>query len=639
MAKTGMIRSIAVTVLIGLLAGLPVRAGPMEDALLLREQGKIEDAFDATKKLAETDKTHIRAVVDTAAALEAGIGTDKNEAEAVRLYQQAIAQKPATVAFQEDIVRAQKALARMLIHGRGTAPNLDEALRLLTLAKAVDDNQDTLRDWAMLAGPKGDKDALFWLYNAAETGYTDRDGTRIAPDPKEAERLLGEAETARHPTARFMRAERTLRDYDDPALVAGAVQTLAELARQGDARAHARLGEIYDAGVLVEKDSRLSEYHYRQAALRGDTEAEKTWTTKYPKTSHSYSVYLKARDLASTTPILAKAMLDQVGPRNLFVTNARIGELYIAGLGPHSDPIKAEPFLKSGALGGDVEAAYLLGKVLLEKKTLGIGYDALKLMEVGADVGNIPDAQYLLGKALKSKGTAERIRAANFLTRASKQGHPDAMYELGLMYEGGSTVPKLPYKALSLYEQAASQGHEKASYRLAQYYHWGGGGREIDYSKAMELYEAAGPKNMPARTAIGQLFESGNGVPVDLERAAKLYAEAAEGGNARAQYLLAWAYQHGRGVGKDDAQAIAWYRKAAMQNLASPQLYLAQMLEKGEGAPKNLEESLSWYIIAAERKADGAQEGVLRLTNALSTDEVSKAKTQVTDLRTQIPGL
>ena len=65
------------------------------------------------------------------------------------------------------------------------------------------------------------------------------------------------------------------------------------------------------------------------------------------------------------------------------------------------------------------------------------------------------------------------------------QGHANAQYSLGLMYEDGEGVPQDYSNAMEWYLKAANQGHAKAQHKLGGMY---GNGRGVpeDYSKAME---------------------------------------------------------------------------------------------------------------------------------------------------------
>jgi TPR repeat protein len=67
-----------------------------------------------------------------------------------------------------------------------------------------------------------------------------------------------------------------------------------------------------------------------------------------------------------------------------------------------------------------------------------------------------PEALYRRG--CEATGN-ERI---HYLTLAAEQGHAEAQYELGLIYEFGHGVKKDIPQAVKWYRKAAEQGHAKA---------------------------------------------------------------------------------------------------------------------------------------------------------------------------------
>ena len=118
----------------------------------------------------------------------------------------------------------------------------------------------------------------------------------------------------------------------------------------------------------------------------------------------------------------------------------------------------------------------------------------------------------------------DRFNAQEKLAQA---GNPDAMYEIGRMYERGR-------------------------------------GTEPDMQKAIQWYERALAKGQnDARAHLGVLYFEGSGVKRDLKRAVSLIQPAAEKGNPTAQYYLGHMYESGEGLRRDLDQAIHWYKKAA----------------------------------------------------------------------------
>lgn len=69
-----------------------------------------------------------------------------------------------------------------------------------------------------------------------------------------------------------------------------------------------------------------------------------------------------------------------------------------------------------------------------------------------------------------SKDATEALR---WYVKAARQGHINAQYNLGVMYNLGDGVPRDYAKAVKWYLEAAEQGHREAQYNLAYMYRSG----------------------------------------------------------------------------------------------------------------------------------------------------------------------
>jgi hypothetical protein len=136
------------------------------------------------------------------------------------------------------------------------------------------------------------------------------------------------------------------------------------------------------------------------------------------------------------------------------------------------------------------------------------------------------------------KGLAA-ARAGDFAAAVSEwrplaeDGHIEAQFNLGAVYEAGQGVPEDPAEAAGWYALAAGQGHARAQYNL------------------------------------GVMYADGRGVPRDDARAATWMRKAAEQDHAKAQYNLGVLYRAGRGVPKDSVQARIWFDRAAANGVAA----------------------------------------------------------------------
>ncbi len=156
----------------------------------------------------------------------------------------------------------------------------------------------------------------------------------------------------------------------------------------------------------------------------------------------------------------------------------------------------------------------------------------------------------------------EDIRAFKDALRQAQGGDPEAMGNVGLMYEKGMGCAPDPAQAFHWLQRGAKKG------------------------------DAASENN------LGYLFLKGLGVREDDAQALAWIQKAADQGLASAQGNLGLIYGRGLGVRKDYDQSLLWFKKAAEQGDSDAQVNLAQMLSLGEGAPQDYVESYKWFTIA-----------------------------------------
>ena len=119
--------------------------------------------------------------------------------------------------------------------------------------------------------------------------------------------------------------------------------------------------------------------------------------------------------------------------------------------------------------------------------------------------------------------------------------------------------------ALREFRSLAKQGHAEAQFILGTMYEYGDGVRK-DNAEAVKWYRmAANHGHAAARTYIGVRFLQGQGVPQDFAAAAKWFRLAAEQGWASAQMLLGSMYLEGQSVPQDYVLAHKWLNLSAAQ--------------------------------------------------------------------------
>ena len=131
--------------------------------------------------------------------------------------------------------------------------------------------------------------------------------------------------------------------------------------------------------------------------------------------------------------------------------------------------------------------------------------------------------------ALDAAARGDFVTALKELRPLADQGHKEAQFALGVMYETGRGVPQEYGEAFQWYEKSATQG------------------------------------DTAAQNGLGSLYQNGKGIPVDYAKARGWYNKAAELGDIDAQFNLGIMYSTGLGpTGMPDFVAgHLWFNLAA----------------------------------------------------------------------------
>jgi uncharacterized protein len=166
--------------------------------------------------------------------------------------------------------------------------------------------------------------------------------------------------------------------------------------------------------------------------------------------------------------------------------------------------------------------------------------EAAKWYRKAALSGNM-EAQYLLSKLI-AKGTpglpVEASDGIKLLQSAADKGYAPAQNELGLRYQKGTGVTANPGEAVKWYRKASDQNHVPAHVNLGLLLVKGEGAAQ-DLPKALELFQkAAEAGDNWGLNNLGSMYEMGWGVSKDIEKAKQFYKKAADKGNAMAPLNL-----------------------------------------------------------------------------------------------------
>lgn len=172
------------------------------------------------------------------------------------------------------------------------------------------------------------------------------------------------------------------------------------------------------------------------------------------------------------------------------------------------------------------------------------------------------ESQFVVGNAY-ANGTGVQMNkqlGLEWLEKASKQGHAEASYTVGLLRENEDAARAVPY-----YQIAADKGHVKSNFKL------------------------------------GTFYLRGTGVPLDVEKAVTYFTVAADAGDAESQFHVAWCYHYDSRVKKNLEKAVHYYQLAANQNHGNALNNLGECYHYGDGVTMDREKAAEFFVRAAEQ--------------------------------------
>lgn len=256
-----------------------------------------------------------------------------------------------------------------------------------------------------------------------------------------------------------------------------------------------------------------------------------------------------------------------------------------------SESIRA---LRSAANRGDRVAQFLLGHAY----ALGLGVPK-DMTETGR----------LYSHAAEARGAQEPVagfqpadysQALAAYRRAAEHGDAAAQLYMGLAYDLGGDLPRIPMEAARWYRMAAAQGSSSAASNL------------------------------------GILYYNGDGLPKDNAEASAWFAEAASRGSVCAEYNLGLMYYYGDGVRQDYTEADYWLERAARQSSAPAQVLLSFMYATGQGVSGSTPKAYMWINLASAGK-DQARVARDRMEKLISTSQIAEGQKLTHDWLMQRP--
>ena len=436
------------------------------------------------------------------------------------------------------------------------------------------------------ADPKG---ALRWFLKGVRGGYPKAaynlgdafwKGRHVTRSPRRAWFFFSKAVELGQEDGHYGLAALCYRGLGVPMDKAKALDHLRRALRAGSLEAIVEMGRLYSAGDAGPED--LAEAEARALALHR------------PGDLRSLDVYFSLRRAGTPAP---------PPPPGLDAVIEELNRRQAIGREPEPPALDdvEEAALRARADGGDAQAGYILGRVLLRREH-SRAPEALAALLRAAEAGHVA-AAFQAGTLLyHGWGVPQDVpRALALLETAARAESADAARFLALAYDGlGENVPKDPEVAMRWWNEAARLGDRHACWFVGQLL------LEEDTTPAgrargLELLVHAAEHGFPRACGYLGWLEAQNLLPhdSDLEEVAfPLLRLGAVRGDYDAARFLAKSLRRLGGRARLE-EAVYWLHEASRRDAAAARM-LGQFHGIGLGVPRNAATAAAWLAFAAE---------------------------------------
>jgi uncharacterized protein len=390
------------------------------------------------------------------------ISEARDPAAARRLYEQGLAAGHSGCAVR---------LALLAARGRGETPDRERAIALFTRALELDpDNAEAHQEYGFAL--------LMWHAK-------DRNAPARAEWEKDIVRHLEEADRLESGDAAFRLGEMYLEGHIVPKDASQAYICFQNAADRGVVPANLQLARMHEQGIGVPVTPKEAFHYYRLGALENNRECLGAVCDFYLRGIGVSQDLDKARfwllrlvDLGNMRALFAFGDLllvqeNYAEARKLWTDISRhkvasvagfgferLSWIYERGLGVKANPGRAEQYLKKALAADNPDAWVRVGQRHVRDKKPA---DAVAAFEKAAMGGSI-EAKYLLGYLLYMGDQVPKDvpRALDLLREAAASGHTNAKVSLAFAaYQRAPGAPTIE-EALRLLEEAEAAGHPKA---------------------------------------------------------------------------------------------------------------------------------------------------------------------------------
>lgn len=336
---------------------------------------------------------------------------------------------------------------------------------------------------------------------------------------------------------------------------APAKPSLAQLAAQGDAEAQYQLGLAHRDGKGAKKNAAdaaswfaiaagngiagaavelARAYEHGQGVPRSLAEAARWWYRAGELGEDSararFLALLLAGETAGFAGPAAVQWLEPAATEGDVRAILGLGEIFEKGLGVPADIAKARQWYLQAAYGGNAEAKFRLGRMLLAQPSAWrLVYHDPEREKNNAERDRLYSSRKEAQEAAGNDRWADIVRphlveGERWLTEAARQGHGEAQYVLGSAYLAGMDLPFDLGQGLAWLSAAAWGGHPGAMMVVADLAAKGQGFFAKDPVRAWVNYDvAAAMGHRPAEEARDRVAKALS--PRQLSRAQRLAAD------------------------------------------------------------------------------------------------------------------
>ena len=254
---------------------------------------------------------------------------------------------------------------------------------------------------------------------------------------------------------------RTLRmdvqdEYSSLAERDDAVESMRELAENGDIHAQYFMGELYRDGPLLPPDWVMARYWFDKAAKQG-----------YAAAQYALGKLYLSDDASVHDPELGIQWLEYAAYNGNHDASYRLGKEYLKGESVRRDTRKAMDHIYTSAQAGNLHAQYLLGKLLLQGKAVERDKEAgIQWLSQAAEQGH-SYAQCLLER--QSASTAPEV----FLAMTRLLHHMANIFQDNSLPQSGTGLTHIDRKRRQeLREKRLVHGHKEDDHEEQQYGGW-----------------------------------------------------------------------------------------------------------------------------------------------------------------------